>query len=51
MFKVNDLQNTKIFNCSKDMVDYCLRILRLPPKAVMELIANGKYHGITLEFM
>lgn len=51
MFKLYDLQNTKTFNSSKVMVDYCLNILRLPPKAVIRLIANGKYHGIKLEFM
>lgn len=51
MFKLYDLQNTKIFDSSRAMVDYCLKNLELPSKAIMELIANGKYCSITLEFI
>lgn len=51
MFKLYDLQNTKTFDSSKDMINYCLKVVKLPPKAIMKLIANGKYYGIRLEFI
>ena len=51
MFKLYDSQNTRIFDSSRAMVDYCLKNLKLSSKAIMKLIANGEYCGIVLEFI